>query len=583
LTVPMVAGQHWLALGAFIGGFSSATSMVIVACIALSIMISNHMVMPLLLRSRWLRLHEKRDLTGLLLAVRRLSIILILSLGFLYYRVSARSDALAAIGLISFAGAAQFLPALIGGIYWRGGTERGAIAGLVAGFAVWAYTLVLPSIVRAGFVVPALLSDGPFGIAALRPEALFYLADWDPLVHALFWSLSANLTAYLLASLASEHKPLENLQSALFVNPFNRQRGEESRVWMGDTAVEDLMALARRIIGPDHAYRDFRDYAKSQKRAVHELVADPALIAFVERQLASSIGAASARVMVSRIAGGETITFDEVITILDETQQAIEYGRQLEQKSAELEETAAQLREANSQLREIDVMKDDFLSRVSHELRTPMTSIRSFTEVLLSSSDLPEAQRARFVRIIFEESKRLTRLLDEILDVSRLEKGEQALNLKPLDPAQVLRDAVAAMSGFAYQRGVALEERLPAVLPLVHADADRLKQVFINLIHNAIKFSANSEPLVVVSAEVLDGRAVLKVGDNGPGIASGERSIIFQKFSRRGGTAEGSGLGLAICRQIVEAHGGAIGVASAPVSGSVFEVGLPLMKDPAFV
>src|SRR3546814_18257054 len=113
--------------------------------------------------------------------------------------------------------------------------------------------------------------------------------------------------------------------------------------------------------------------------------------------------------MVSRVAGGETITGDEVITILDETQQAIEYGRQLEQKSAELEEAAAQLREANSQLREIDVMKDDFLSRVSHELRTPMTFIRSFAEVLLSSGDLSAAQRTRFVRIIFEESKRLTR------------------------------------------------------------------------------------------------------------------------------------------------------------------------------
>ena len=153
--------------------------------------------------------------------------------------------------------------------------------------------------------------------------------------------------------------------------------------------------------------------------------------------------------------------------------------------------------------------------------------------------------------------------------------------LEPLDPAHVLRDAVAAMSGFAYQRGVAMEERLPEALPLVHADADRLKQVFINLIHNAIKFSANSEPRVIVSAEVRDGKAVLKVGDNGPGIAAGERSTVFQKFSRRGRTAEGSGLGLAICRQIVEAHGGVIGIASAPVSGSIFEVGLPLMKDDA--
>src|SRR5690606_37887452 len=128
-----------------------------------------------------------------------------------------------------------------GGIYWRGGTERGAVAGLATGFAVWAYTLVVPSIVRAGFITPDLLSAGPFAIAALRPEALLYLSGWDPLVHALFWSLSANLAAYLFVSLGSEHKPLESLQSALFVDPFRRRRGSGSRVWAGDTAVEDLM------------------------------------------------------------------------------------------------------------------------------------------------------------------------------------------------------------------------------------------------------------------------------------------------------------------------------------------------------
>ncbi len=578
LTVPMEAGQEWLALAAFIGGFSSATSMVIVACIALSIMISNHIVMPLLLRSRRLRLHEKTDLTGLLLAVRRISIMVILSLGFLYYRVGARSDALAAIGLISFAGAAQFVPAMIGGIYWRGATERGALVGLLAGFAIWAYTLLVPSIVRVGGAMTSLLTDGPFGIAFLRPEALFHLEGWDPLVHALFWSMTANIGAYIAVSLFSAQKPLEGLQSALFVDAFRRRPGDASRAWTGNTAVEDLIALAQRIMGPERAYRAFWDYGVSRGRSMQELQADAPLISFVERQLAGSIGAASARVLVSRVAGGETISLDEVITILDETQQAIEYGRQLEQKSAELQATAAQLRTANAQLKQIDTMKDEFLSKVSHELRTPMTSIRSFAEVLLDSEDLPEEKRARFVEIIYQESQRLTRLLDEILDLGRLESGEQLLNLTRLDPSGSVREAVAAMSGFAHQRGVELEEHLPATLPPVLADADRLKQVLINLIHNAIKFNDRPGGRVAISADIDGDSVVFAVLDNGPGIPPGDRAGIFEKLSRRGRNQEGSGLGLAISRQIIERHGGRIALRPARGRGTVFELRLPLAE-----
>ena len=373
----------------------------------------------------------------------------------------------------------------------------------------------------------------------LRPEALFHLEGWDPLVHALFWSLALNVGAYIFVSLFSNQNPLERLQSALFVDAFGRPPREASRAWTGDTAVEDLMALARRIIGPERAYRAFRDYAESERREMHELVADTPLISFVERQLAGSIGAASARVLVSRIAGGETISLDEVITILDETQQAIEYGRQLEQKSSELEAIAAQLREANARLKEIDTMKDDFLSRVSHELRTPMTSIRSFAEVLLDSDALPEDKRDRFVSIIYQESQRLTRLLDEILDLNRLESGEQSLKLARLDPAVAVREALAAMLGFAHQSGVELEERLPASLPSVLADADRLKQVLINLIHNAIKFNDRPGARVVVSGTTRGEWVVLSVRDSGPGIPAGDRrrdlrEILAPRLAPRG-------------------------------------------------
>jgi len=283
-------------------------------------------------------------------------------------------------------------------------------------------------------------------------------------------------------------------------------------------------------------------------------------------------------VLVSRIAGGETISLDEVITILDETQQAIEYGRQLEQKSSELEAIAAQLREANARLKEIDTMKDDFLSRVSHELRTPMTSIRSFAEVLLDSEALPEEKRGRFVSIIYQESQRLTRLLDEILDLNRLESGEQVLKRVRLDPAVTVREAIAAMLGFAHQNGIELEERLPESLPSVLADPDRLKQVLINLVHNAIKFNDRPGGEVTISGTARGAWVLLSVRDSGPGIPGSGQAAIFEKLSRHGSHREGSGLGLAISKQIIDSHGGRIDVRPASGRGTVFEVMLPVVE-----
>jgi Na+/proline symporter len=155
LTIPMAEKQEALALFAFIGGLSAATGMVIVETIALSTMVCNDLVMPVLLRVRWLRLTERPDLTGLLLGIRRGAIVAVLLLGYLYFRLAGEAYALVSIGLISFAGVAQFAPAFFGGMYWKGGTRIGAIAGLMAGFLVWAYTLLLPSPVPAGCPSPS--------------------------------------------------------------------------------------------------------------------------------------------------------------------------------------------------------------------------------------------------------------------------------------------------------------------------------------------------------------------------------------------------------------------------------------------
>src|SRR5512145_3123436 len=196
LTIPMFEKQELLALLVFIGGLSAATGMVIVETIALSTMVCNDLVMPVLLRMRSLRLNERRELTGLLLGIRRGAIILILLLGYLYFRLAGEAYALVSIGLISFAAVAQFAPAALGGIYWRRATRAGAFAGLVAGFAVWVYTLALPSVAKSGWLPADFLDEGLLGIALLRPQQLFGLTGFDETSHALFWSLLANVALY---------------------------------------------------------------------------------------------------------------------------------------------------------------------------------------------------------------------------------------------------------------------------------------------------------------------------------------------------------------------------------------------------
>ncbi|MCG8545434.1 MAG: sodium:solute symporter, partial [Alphaproteobacteria bacterium] len=201
LTVPMYEQKELLTLFAFIGGLSAATGMVIVATIALSTMVCNDLVMPVLLRLTWLRLTEKGDLSGLLLGIRRGSILFIVFIGYGYFRYIGESYTLVTVGLLSFAAAVQFAPAIIGGLLWKGGTRTGALVGLLLGFAVWIYTLLLPSLAISGWLPVSLIEQGPFGIAALKPYELFGLKGFDTLSHALFWSMLVNIGAYVGLSL----------------------------------------------------------------------------------------------------------------------------------------------------------------------------------------------------------------------------------------------------------------------------------------------------------------------------------------------------------------------------------------------
>src|SRR5689334_10392742 len=412
LTLPMAEKNESLALLVFIGGLSAATGMVIVETIALSTMVCNDLVMPVLLRLRSLRLNERRDVTGLLLGIRRGAIVVILMLGYLYFTLAGEAYALVSIGLISFAAVAQFAPAVLGGIFWKGGTRLGALSGLTAGFAVWLYTLLLPALARSGWLPISFLEQGPFGIEFLRPLKLFGLSGLDQITHAMVWSMIANVGAYVAVSLSVTQSADEHRQASLFVDVF-KQTGEGggARFWRGTASVPELYNLLARFLGADNATAAFADYARGKglRWPDAHLEADAELVHYVEVQLAGAIGAASARVMVASVVKEEALTIEEVREILDEASQVVVYSHRLEQKSRELEAATAELREANKRLTELDRLKDDFVSTVTHELRTPLTSIRAFTEILLDDPEVDAAQRRKFLGIITKEAERLTR------------------------------------------------------------------------------------------------------------------------------------------------------------------------------
>ncbi len=577
LSLPLSQGQDNLALFAFLGGFSSATSMVIIAAIALSTMVSNHIIMPLWLRFAPQRTETSGDVRTILLRSRRLSIAGILLLGYLYFRLTGGSGALASIGLIAFAGMAQIIPSLLGGLFWRGANRTGALLGLLAGFALWAYTLFLPSF-EGGFILSqAAIENGPFGLGFLRPNALFGLTGYDPLVHSLFWSMTLNISLFIFGSLLSTPRPLERIQSSQFVDVFRLNKSSGSYLVSRSATSEDLFTLAQRILGSDPAERLFSEMARQQGKASGLPDATDKLVQSLERELAGSVGAASAHAMVSQIAGGGTVSVDELMKIADETAQIMEYSQQLENQSHRLEQAMQELRAANAQLTEMGAQKDAFLSQVSHELRTPMTSIRSFSEILRDSDHLELPEAKRFLGIIQEESVRLTRLLDEILDLSHLESGHGQLPLAPVVLQDAIEKSLNATGALLEEAGVQVNLALPEAPVMVIANFDRLAQVFINLISNTVKYGRGENPTLAIGLTLSETLAIVSMVDNGPGIAPHDRKKVFEKFTRlsKATLAGSAGLGLPISREIMRNLKGDL-ILKPSRRGAEFEVSIPL-------
>jgi signal transduction histidine kinase/Na+/proline symporter len=736
ISLPLSRGHTDLAFLAFLGGFSAATGMVIVASVALSTMILHHFGVGLLGKIfPAFRNVGQMDLARPLLYTKRAVIFGIILLGYAFKRWMGESHTLVATGLLSFSAVIQFAPAVLFGLYWKGGTRIGALAGLVAGFALWIYTLLLPSFVDSGWVNASLLTHGPWGIELLKPRALFGLQGFDTWTHALIWSMLFNVGAYFFFSFLTAKTAAE------------ASRSELPAAW---ATRADMEGLLTRFVGARTA-RDVLD-------ALPERASPQLLLEATERCLASALGAQSARMIISGtlawpreraveildVFGGVSKTLAEsrdalerrlrelvvlheashalsrsldIDTLLQEvlllikrefgfehlavrllnddgtlrirshvgliagyvaesamvpsretyfgmcflearpvvvgdtreidkpllfsklvkdvpvsafihapmtyegrvigvltayatrgpmhfTDEFIElfaalanqlamaavnaqlytevqaYSHAMEEKVAR---RTAELEKANARLRELDRLKSDFLSTVSHELRTPLTSIRSFSEILLRYDVDDAEKRKKFVGVIHNEAERLTRMINDLLDLSKIEAGRLDLQLEALELEPVFTRALGTTHPLFAEKRIKAASEVAADLPPVYADADWLHQVLTNLLANAVKFSP-AGGTIRLSGRQTEGFALISVTDEGPGIPPDRLEQVFERFQQARDPQKshplGTGLGLTISREIVERLGGKIWVENEPGAGAVFSFTVPLAAGP---
>lgn len=566
LNLPLAYGHDGLATFVFLGGFSSAMSMVVVSAIALSTMVANHWLVPL-----WLWLQDgvisrhpsppnqpraREDLRNLILNARRLAIVAVVGAGWFYHEMSGGTSALAAMGIVAFSGMTQVMPALVAGMLWRGATRRGAMVGIASGSAFWLVMVFLPSL-------------------GILPQPRLW-AGIDPFAGSVLIALMVNLGAMIVVSLADFPNPAERLQAFSFVNAAAPDTSENTSLLPPGVESEALLALASRILGGDTALHTFRTAAAAQGKSGFLPDLTPRFLAEFERSLAGSVGAATASALTSRVVGHGPVTVADLLDVAREAHHTREANDRLATTSGELARTARQLRETNEKLTVISAQKDAFLGQISHELRTPMTSIRAFSEIM-KEPDLPAGDRARFAGIIHDEAARMTRLLENLLDLSVLEGGQARFQPEAFDLARLIERALLLTELESADSGFRIVVDLPPDPIALESDPDRLLQVLINVLANARKYCDAAAPQIEIRVRVANGLCLIDITDNGTGIAPDRQALIFEKFSRLNASLRvpGAGLGLAICREIMTFLGGDISYLPGQ-GGASFRILLPV-------
>jgi Na+/proline symporter/signal transduction histidine kinase len=572
LALPLSMGNELLAVLTYLGGFSAATGMIIISAIALSMMVSNNLVMPLLIKQYEPGGINRRKA----LLTRRFSVIVILLLSFFYFRFVSDRFSLVSIGLISFAAVAQFTPSVIAILFWKDVTRQGVTWSLIAGFAVWFYTLIVPVTVEVGILPVSLLTEGPFGINWLKPDALFGLPLENVIVHGTFWSILINIFFLILGTMLKDQTAKDKNMANFYLESYKYSSEYDSQLlWKGHMVYEDLIGVLENILGKlktNLAVAAFREKNGEPTTATGEVSSQ--FVTLAERLLTGAVGASAARMLISSISQEEEIELNEVLEILKENQLITRLNRQLKTKSNELQQKTHALEVANKRLMNLDKEKDEFISTVTHEMRTPLTSIRAVSEILYDNDDLSDEERTNFLDSVITETERMTRLINQVLDMEKLESGQTHLKYEQVVISDLIQGCLTSFKALSSERRVEIVPNFEIHDISMNVDRDRMSQVLTNLISNALKFSEENGSIEVGLAGYDDGGIIIWVKDHGKGIDEDSVHRIFDKFYQaQDQTLKkpiGTGLGLSITKQIVNMHGGEIWAESKEGQGTTF-------------
>ncbi len=415
LALPLSAGADWLSLIVFIGGLSAATAMVIVASVALSIMISNDLVLPVMLR-RYVQRERAagENLPATILNVRRIAIFCIMLAAYAYYRETANNFRLASVGLISFAAVAQFAPSFFGGLIWRGANGRGAVLGMGSGIIVWFYTLFLPTLLGPD---AELVREGLFGVAALRPQALFGL-EATPLIHGVTWSLLFNVSLYVLGSLSRQSHTLERIQAAIFV-PRDLTPMPNLRRLRTHVTLDELKLTIARYLGEERTERSFASHEKKEGRFFSgSAPADMGAIRFSEQLLASAVGSSSSRLIMSLLLQRNDKSPLNAARLLDDASEALQQNRDLLQIALNQMEQGITVFDRdfrltcwNRQFRTLFDLPDEF-GQVGVSLSNVLSHLRERNEISAEVESSMIGQINEYGRAWTVELKKLERMIE---------------------------------------------------------------------------------------------------------------------------------------------------------------------------
>ncbi|WP_222167293.1 ATP-binding protein [Edaphocola aurantiacus] len=565
ILIPQKFGQHIITVIVFLGGLSASVSMIIISSIALSIMMSNNLIIPYGILNKISESNVK-DNTKLIVTVRKIGIALLIVCAYLFYKFYINENSLFSVGLMSFVIIAQLAPSFFSAIFWKRGSYWGAVSGLVAGVFMCYKMLILPE------------------MSGARVSQSFFTIDYfDPMTNAFFWSLFVNTVIFALVSIFGKGNYTERNYAEMYVDIDKYLKYQDSAfVWKGTAETEDIRRILIRFLGEEKTKQALHIFNQKYNITDEEDTADARLIKFSENLLAGRIGTASAKILIESVTKEDKISLPEVLGILEESKQNILLNKQLTEQSQKLKQLSAQLQHANASLLEKDKQKDEFLDAVAHELRTPITAIRAAGELLQDDEDMPEGIRSQFLYNIISESDRLNELINDILYLDKLEHTEQVLEIAQYNIKNTIKKVIQPIEHLVEKEEIKLDVRLNLTREFFYYDEKRMIQVINNLLANAIKFTKDKHGEILLSVCNPQENLELKIYNSGKQIPDDELEMIFEKFyqSRNQNLKKplGSGLGLSISKKIIEAHHGYI-YAKNILDGVQFTLSVPQNYD----